>query len=109
MIYKTKHINYLYTIKTFPAQNTLYSTNENPISVDQKLNCVHECKQNINQPMNKTVILSKNEAVHNIYHEVYLNKSPTEDCQWWCFRNWKKVTFFILKTLMKYIYWVYLP
>ena len=49
MIYKTKHINYLYTIKTFPAQNALYSTNENPISVDQKLNCVHKCKQNINQ------------------------------------------------------------
>lgn len=54
MIYKTKHINYLYTIKTFPAQNTLYSTNENPISVDQKLNCVHECKQNINQMEKET-------------------------------------------------------
>ena len=49
MINKTKHINYLYTIKVFPAQNALYSTKENPIAVDQKLNCVHECKQNINQ------------------------------------------------------------
>ena len=40
----------------------------------------------------------KNEAVHNIYG-VYLNKSPTEDCLWWCFRNWEKVTFFDFKKL----------